>query len=487
MIFSTCQERAFKTLGRFFDNDEKRFCMILGAGGVGKTSSLRHFFQKCQASNFSIHKFAPTHQAKRELQRNLENGHPAETLASFFGLTEVTHPVTLTSAYDVPGEWRAFDKSNVPVTRLSETDRSGVVWRYQAFKFPKHETFKKAMKAGQVVVMIIDEISMITGGDFLRIINLLEEFPELKVVLLGDHMQLPPVDPNAKSQGSPFFKSEFFKRADVCKVIMKQVVRQSDPVIAANLEYIRECINKSQVVDFRELQQNHNFQIVNSLFDEIKEFDDFSSDIRAIAWRNVTVDDLNNRITDQRHKADEVGSDSSSEFRAGDTVVFKAPYQSENGTRINNGDAFTIVSIKPIERAGPSSKYSLLEFQVVGLDRNTSKGIVDEPLKIYRFRDPKQYIYARKRLESRVRKEDELTKRSGMIKKEMGELKESHAFFKMGWASTVHSVQGMSITRVMVDANDICRQWDVDMRNRLLYTAISRMREKAIIAFSFQD
>ena len=71
---------------------------------------------------------------------------------------------------------------------------------------------------------------------------------------------------------------------------------------------------------------------------------------------------------------------------------------------------------------------------------------VDEVLKIYRFRDPKQYVYAKKRLESQVKKEDDLTKRSGMIKKEMRELKESHAFFKMGWASTVHAVQGMSIT-----------------------------------------
>ena len=457
--------------------------MILGAGGVGKTSSLRHYFKK--ASNFSVHKFAPTHQAKRELQGNLELGHAADTIAAFFGLTSVIHPSTLKEEYREAGLWKAFDKDNVEVTRLSKTDISKIVWKFQAFKIPKHETFKKAMKVGQVVVMIIDEISMICGGDFNRIVNLLDDFPELKIVLLGDHMQLPPVEPNVKVAGSPFFKSEFYKRPDVSKVVMKTVVRQSDPVITANLEYMRKCISKSRVIDFDEFQQNENFQIVKSLVDHIKEFDDVTSDVRAIAWRNVTVDDLNNRIREMRHgKRGLDQGDLHTEFRTGDTIVFKAPYQSENGTRINNGDAFTVRSIRTVEKAGPVSNYSLLEFEVLGLDRKNANGsTVDEVLKIYRFRDPKQYVYAKKRLESQVKKEDDLTKRSGMIKKEMRELKESHAFFKMGWASTVHAVQGMSITRVLVDANDICRQWDVDMRNRLLYTAISRMRKKAVIAF----
>ena len=484
MKFSPCQERAFKTLDRFFDDDEKRFCMILGAGGVGKTSSLRHYFQASKAWTFSIHKFAPTHQAKRELQRNLDTGHAAETIAAFFGLTSVVHPSTLKEEYREAGQWKAFDKDNAEVTRLSETDISEIVWRFQPFQLPKHEVLKKAMKAGQVVVMVIDEISMINGGDFWRIVNLHDEFPELKIILLGDHMQLPPVEPTVKLAGSPFFKPDFYKRPDVCKVIMKTVVRQSDPAIAANLGYIRECISKSKAVDFSGMKQNENFQIVNSLLDHITEFDDVSSDIRAIAWRNVTVDDLNNRITDMRHRGKQTETNLQTEFRVGDTVVFKAPYQSENGMRINNGDAFTITSIRTTEKIGPVSKYSLLEFEVLGLDRMTSSGLrVEEPLKIFRFRDPKQYVYAKKRLESQIKREDDLTKRSGMIKKEMRELKESHAFFKMGWASTVHSVQGMSITRVLVDANDIYKQWDVDMRNRLLYTAISRMREKAIIAF----
>lgn len=481
--FSPCQEKAFKTLDRFFNDDEKRFCMILGAGGVGKTSSLRHYFQEHRGSNFSIHKFAPTHQAKRELQRNLEAGHPAETIAAFFGLTSVVHPSTLKEEYREAGVWKAFDKDNVEVTRLSKTDISKIVWKFQAFRLPKHEVFQKAIKAGQVVVMIIDEISMINGGDYRRIVDLHEQFPELKIVLLGDHMQLPPVEPTAKQAGSLFFKSEFFKRSDVCRVIMKTVVRQSDPVIAANLDYIRECISKSQVVDFKRLQQNENFKIVNSLLDHITEFEHASSDIRAIAWRNVTVDDLNHRITEMRHRDSQV--DRSSEFAVGDTIIFKAPYETKNGTRINNGDAFTITSIRTTEKNGTVSRYSLLEFEVIGPDRKTSGGlVVDEPLKIYRFEDPRQYLYAKKRLESRIKKEDDLTMRSGMIKKEMRELKESNASFKMGWASTVHSVQGMSITRVLVDANDICRQWDVDMRNRLLYTAISRMREQAIIAYS---
>ena len=347
--------------------------MILGAGGVGKTSSLRHYFKK--ASNFSVHKFAPTHQAKRELQGNLELGHAADTIAAFFGLTSVIHPSTLKEEYREAGLWKAFDKDNVEVTRLSKTDISKIVWKFQAFKIPKHETFKKAMKVGQVVVMIIDEISMICGGDFNRIVNLLDDFPELKIVLLGDHMQLPPVEPNAKVAGSPFFKSEFYKRPDVSKVVMKTVVRQSDPVITANLEYMRKCISKSRVIDFDEFQQNENFQIVKSLVDHIKEFDDITSDVRAIAWRNVTVDDLNNRIREMRHgKRGLDQGDLHTEFRTGDTIVFKAPYQSENGTRINNGDAFTVRSIRTVEKAGPVSNYSLLEFEVLGLDRKNANG-----------------------------------------------------------------------------------------------------------------
>jgi hypothetical protein len=482
--FSPCQEKAFAVLDGFFENDRKRFCMILGAGGVGKTSSLQHYFKEANGT-FSIHKFAPTHQAKRELQRSLGIGYPAETIASFFSLTSVIHPSTLKEEYREAGRWKASDESGVEVMKLSEMETSKIVWKFQAFKLPKHEVFKKAIKGNLVVVMIIDEISMINLADFRRIVDLLEEFPELKIVLLGDHMQLPPVESADNASGSAFFKPDFYKRSDVSRVVMKTVVRQSDPVVAGNLSYIRECIKSNRPVNFERLQTSENFQIVSSLLDHITEFDDISSDVRAIAWRNVTVDDLNKRITDMRHGGTENRGQGRAEFMAGDTVVFRGPYQSEDGIRINNGDVFTIRSISTLGNKSNSS--NLLEFEMIPLDGKTLDSghnkEEEDVVKVYRFQDPRQFANAKRALESRIRKEDDLSKRSEMIKKEMLKIKASHAFFKMGWASTVHGVQSMSITRILVDANDICRQWDVVMRNKLLYTAISRMREKAIIAY----
>jgi hypothetical protein len=265
---------------------------------------------------------------------------------------------------------------------------------------------------------------------------------------------------------------------------MKTVVRQSDPVVAANLSYIRECIKTNRPVNFDRLQRSENFQIVNSLLDHITEFDDISSDVRAIAWRNVTVDDLNKRITDMRHSGTEERGQARAEFMTGDTIVFRGPYQSEDGIRINNGDVFTIRSISTLGSTSKSS--TLLEFEMIPLDGKTldcGQNKEEDFVKVRRFQDPRQFANAKRALESRIRKEDDLSKRSEIIKKEMLKIKASHAFFKMGWASTVHGVQSMSITRILVDANDICRQWDVVMRNKLLYTAISRMREKAIIAY----
>ena len=157
VCFSKCQLKAFRLLDSFLADDNLRYCMILGAGGVGKTSSLRHYFslESLERKNYSIHKFAPTHQAKRELQRSLEVGAAAETLAACFGLTSVVHPQTLKEEYREAGVWKAYNDRNTEIKTISSIDPISVVWKFQAFKTVKHDAMQKAVDDGKLLILIV--------------------------------------------------------------------------------------------------------------------------------------------------------------------------------------------------------------------------------------------------------------------------------------------------------------------------------------------
>lgn len=153
--------------------DTRRHLMILGPGGVGKTFLVAHLFQELHTHRYGEEEeiagklafVAPTGQAASLLP----NG---QTLHSFFHILP-----------------------------------SDLEWDTTFFRLRKNTKQVKRLRA--LDTLVIDEISMLTGELLDRMDQLLRKirreecspFGGVRVVLLGDFLQLPPVDSGQQQQG----------------------------------------------------------------------------------------------------------------------------------------------------------------------------------------------------------------------------------------------------------------------------------------------
>ncbi|CAL5225048.1 g7826 [Coccomyxa viridis] len=313
---------------------------------------------------------------------------------------------------------------------------------------------------------------MISEADHRRIIALVDRHVGIKLILLGDHMQLPPVEKTRDAGVSPCFSRAFMSRGDVKVMALTQIVRQCDEVVKGNLLYMRTCIRKGTAIDLKLLEQTPSFKLVPSLYNHPDEFNG-TNDVKALAWRNKTVDALNTRIKERLN-----GESVLENFVPNDSIVFTMPYRG----LVNNGDAFVISQVEDesVEVYADRGKPKCFDLQRYTL--LPAADVRGEAVECWRFRKPAEYRAEKAKLEMRARATDDIKLRQKIIGGQLRSLKDHHAFFKVAFSLTVHKAQGSTISTVLIDGQDICSSWDVDMRNRLLYTAISRMRDRAIIA-----
>ncbi|CAL8461513.1 g1177 [Coccomyxa elongata] len=472
-VLTASQAEACTALDDFFHDGALSFAIIRGPAGAGKSALLQHYFKRSHSFDDAlIIKLAPTHQAKSILDNSLRIGEGAKTLSSFFGLMMVTHPQTLAEEFREPGKWVLVETKTGEQLQTIPKSSEGTEWRFLESESRAHKALDEAEDAQKTIVVVVDEISMISEADHTRILSLVDRHPGLKLVLLGDHMQLPPVDKNRDAGVSPCFSQAFMSRDDVKVMALTQIVRQCDEVVKSNMLYMRTCIRKGTAIDLKQLQQTPCFKLVPSLYDHLDEFNG-TNDVKALAWRNKTVDALNTRIKERLN-----GESVLDNFVPNDSIVFTLPYRG----LINNGDAFVIRSIEDesvevYSDRGKPKCFALQRYTL--LPAGDARG---EAVECWRFKKPAEYRAEKAKLELRARATDDLKLRQKIISGQLRSLKDHHAFFKVAFSLTVHKAQGSTISTVLIDGQDICSSWDVDMRNRLLYTAISRMRDRAIIA-----
>lgn len=472
-VLTASQAEACVTLDGFFDDEALSFAIIRGPAGAGKSALLQHYFKRSHNFNDAlILKLAPTHQAKSILDNSLKFGEGAKTLSSFFGLTMVTHPQTLVEEFREPGKWILINRKTGEVLETIPKSSEGTEWVFLESDSRAHKALDEAEEAERLIVIVVDEISIISEADHRRIIALVDRHPGIKLILLGDHMQLPPVEKNRGAGVSPCFSEAFMTRSDVKVMALTQIVRQCDEVVKGNLLYMRTCIRKGTAIDLKLLEQTPSFKLVPSLYDHLDEFNG-TNDVKALAWRNKTVDALNTRIKERLN-----GESVLENFVPNDSIVFTMPYRG----LVNNGDAFVISQVEDesVEVYADRGKPKCFDLQRYTL--LPAADVRGEAVECWRFRKPAEYRAEKAKLEMRARATDDIKLRQKIICGQLRSLKDHHAFFKVAFSLTVHKAQGSTISTVLIDGQDICSSWDVDMRNRLLYTAISRMRDRAIIA-----
>lgn len=156
-------------------------------------------------------------------------------------------------AITAPTGAAALDIGGMTINRFAgigiETENIGNMIA-RASNGPAAESWKKTN------VLIIDEISMVSGI-FFENLNLVakhirksnEPFGGIRLLILGDFLQLPPV---SKYSFRPFraFECESWKQCNIKQIVLTETVRQTDIEFTNILSYIRMGVCTQEVNDY---------------------------------------------------------------------------------------------------------------------------------------------------------------------------------------------------------------------------------------------
>ena len=266
--FTKDQEIAVHELIEFLAqpwDDKKYINALCGAGGTGKTFVIKYIINNCKWSGGVISCAAPTHKACRVLSNSI-GGKEVNTIQSLFGFR-----------LDVNIE--NFDPENPAFNPVGKD------------------------KLDSLKVLIIDEASMLNAKLVKYISNKCKKL-QIKVIMLGDPSQLPPV--NEKTSQAFLIASNTY--------YLKEVVRQGDNnPISKLLKLLREDIDNKNGWRFLDYisknRQDYNEETkgfyvcgqteFSDLIDTCFNDEEYTKNIdlyRIIAYTNNRVAQWNNHV-----------------------------------------------------------------------------------------------------------------------------------------------------------------------------------------------
>ncbi|ALX27616.1 ATP-dependent exoDNAse alpha subunit [Golden Marseillevirus] len=444
-----CLEKFMKRVAG--QNFRKNCVLLTGAGGVGKTTTIREFCLK----NFSKEEVAltcPTHKAAEVLKEGMK-GFDVGTIHRFLGLQFV---------YDKEG--------NGKIKRVTELEKS---------RFVK--------------LLVVDECSMIEK----KLLNYIAEwsrYHETKVLFLGDKHQLPPVG----SSSSPVFDLVSPNN----KLCLTKNMRTNDNNIAFAHRLFREAVETHKIEYPDSWWKNPEVEdasvfIVENRDDFISEFikknanEDESTVI--LAWRNRVVFEYNCAVR-LRLFGDKSRSNP---YIEGEKLMFHGYFISggevrhnrKMGTKYRTCQRTVVLSVESGKYDHPWFDDGIWAYKLV-IKNPRFTGVTDT-IFIVQKKDKKKYEDKCKEMK-RVYKAAQLGLDVSEVSVEQNKEEEEQDRKKKEWrdyyriadsfappvsysySSSTHRSQGSSYTNVFVDMGDILSNWTKSDAYRCAYTAVSR-------------
>lgn len=450
------QKNAIDKLNDWYNSEELE-CTLEGYAGTGKTYILRYFLEHIVDKSFTV--TAPTHKALRVLESQV--GRKGMTLHSLHGL-----------------------KPNIDLQNFD-------------IENPQFDPLNPS-KIQNYNLVIIDECSMINKDLFqLNRSRAIEH--KVKILYVGDSLQLPPVNEEI-SLTFAIVKN---------KIILNEVVRQEkgNPIIEL-FELLRNDI-RNHTNTFLNYIVRHRSNISNGIGYEIlptlaykeKLLTEFSSDtfhknidhLRITAYTNKAISDWNTFIRTSIAGKDADIININDLILSYNTIVdeFKDPI-------ILNSEDYILEDIRPY--------ISDEEIKTFAINlKSMYDGHITQPFLVVDTKDPSflkykailKYLYDRaankaqhgwyiyykfkNRFLTNIRFSIDTIQGQKWINKDID----------YGYAMTVHKTQGSTFDNVAIDLTDIVfyntkfgrKETDIDIRNKLIYVALSRAKNSVILKY----
>lgn len=396
---------------KYGDTSNDHYFILRGSAGTGKSNLVRYILKEF-LSNHTVYLTAPTNKAAKVVG--------GVTIHSFLGL------------------------------RMVEDDD-----QMKLESGPKHQYVPRGS------YVIVDEAGMLNSEITAHLDSLVQAL-ELRVLLVGDPAQLPPVNESF----SPCWRLQ----PDPEKRSMLNEICRFDNDLVDLTSRIRDVVRQGKGSTPLE-GKGSGYKVWPSVWDWEKQFlrdtsPEYFRENKVIAWRNRTVDDYSKKIRRS------FGFQEA--YCVGDLLMLASPLYDKEGKVIDTIDTELTVTkvdtgtvsidVSAVEPEGLSVKcWKLLASQEDGNER-----VLMVPIRNLDnlFGSYAQGIW---NLDSRNRK---------TAWKWFWEMKRRFHAVRYAYCLTAHRAQGSTFNRVFVDQRDILSNPNFNEAFRCLYVACTRARER---------
>lgn len=339
-------------------------------------------------------------------------------------------------------------------------------------------------------LLIIDEVSMLNDDLFHEILRYRSD---IKIICMGDPAQIPPV---GKPDCIPF-RDELLEMYGIKTLELKTIMRQKgdNPIIDTSVlirtdlenPYIETGIesklnDKGEGIEFLNLNSSsirESFNDILSMYFNSEEFKEDSEYSKIIAWRNKTVEKMNQLVRKVIYGDESIGY----KILLGEKLIANNPIIEMGQILFNTNDEFTVdkFEIKK-EKVRVVDEEGELKYYETGVTF-----LNDEDKKVTYFidilhEDSESYFFV---LANKLKKVaiEKRGKEKSWIK--YYDFIRRFADVSYAYSITAHKSQGSTYTTAFVLEDDIDVNSNVVERNRIKYTAYTRSSKKLYVLKRF--
>jgi hypothetical protein len=345
--------------------------------------------------------------------------------------------------------------------------------------FVTDKTSKNALSGYKLV--IVDETSML---DDLLFKQIMEYGDKVKIIFMGDPAQIPPVN---ATDPIPFkddhdFEFEIAELNQIMRqkgehaIVDHSFIIRDNLTVASPLPKLKTTIrNDGQGLIY--LDSNIDRSKIVPLLNKYFNNNTFANDpdyMKVIAWRNVTVNNMNNVVRKLIY-----GKDVKT-FEKGDKMIANNPIFD-----LESSEKVLFVTSQELIIVNISTKY--VQYYIQGETLNARVYVLE--VKVSKRKGGKSYIIQVIHEDSKkkylllldILKQRAIGSRSVKLWKDFYEAKKWSANLGYNYAITAHKAQGSSYENVLILENDLNLNSNIVERNRIKYTSYTRASNKLFI------
>lgn len=329
-------------------------------------------------------------------------------------------------------------------------------------------------------VLVIDEVSMLNDELFYLIKN---HINQVKILMMGDPAQIPPV---GKDDCEPFLNPQSHNIiVEELTEIMRQ--KQDSGIVRLSMEirdsifrpyHFHGCNEKDLSVICSTTERNSAVNQLKHIYSNIS-IEGFDNNTKVVAWRNRKVDEYNNYIRSLL-----TGTTQNPQIINGERMIANSPISEGESIIMTTNTEFKVVSFSDsvIEHVfdKQTNNFDVYKAKVLFYDPQLEKD-VEETIFVLKKESKAKYDSLLNRIKNSALHAP-LNKKK-YFWKEFYRFSRKFADVSYAYAITAHKSQGSTYGITIVDAKDISANQNIRERNRILYTAITRSKNKTIVIY----